>query len=134
MFCFVLVFVLFCFFHYQRSNCTTIYEESRLDWKSLDPILISEAAFAVANVCTFYRLLDITVLIAGLGALQVSFKKMFAPIVKFLALFSFIWLSFSLGTTQLYRSFEHALVEVCKHKHPAENPHDCQDVEPHFTT
>ncbi|XP_072031974.1 short transient receptor potential channel 4-like [Amphiura filiformis] len=116
------------------SNCTSIYEESRFDWHSHEPILIAEAAFAVANVFTFVRLLDITVLIAGLGALQVSFKKMFRPIFKFLALFSFVWLSFSLGTTQLYRSFEDAMLELCEHNHRIDETHDCPDNEPHFTT
>ncbi len=106
-------------------SCTSVLEESRLDWQTGEPILVAEAALAVANVFYFFRLLDTTVLIAGLGALQVSFRKMFYPIVKFLALFACIWLSFSLGTAQLYRSFEDAMVELCKHNHQADLIHEC---------
>ncbi|XP_072046558.1 short transient receptor potential channel 4-like [Amphiura filiformis] len=103
--------------------------ESRLDWYAYEPLLIAEAAFAVANVLTFVRLLDATVLVAPLGILQVSFMQMFRAVIKFLCLYTFIWVSFALGLTQLYRPYEHV-----KQKHCKEQTDELECEETHFTT
>ena len=103
--------------------------ESRLDWDPFEPLLIAEAAFALANVLTFVRLLDATVLIAHLGILQVSLMRMFRSVIKFLCLYSFIWVSFSLGLTQLYRPYEHVKIKHCLEETDGA---ECSDLT-HFT-
>ncbi len=102
--------------------------ESRLDWYAYEPLLIAEAAFAVANVLTFVRLLDATVLVAHIGILQVSMMRMFRAVLKFLCLFFFIWVSFSLGLTQLYRPYDDVRAKHCRETHGL----DCEET--HFTT
>ena len=88
--------------------------ETRHNWLTYDTLLIAEAAFALANVLTFVRLLHTVVLISGrLGVLSISLIGMVGDICKFLILFFVTWLSFSLGITQLYRPFVVAEYNKC---------------------
>ncbi|XP_072030621.1 uncharacterized protein [Amphiura filiformis] len=97
--------------------------ESRYSWSPYDELLLAEAAFALANILTFGRLLQTVVMISGrLGVLAISLFGMVGDIVKFLILFTMTLLSFALGMTQLYRPFDALKLEFC------EDDQDCPNT------
>ena len=96
------------------SQGLTFGRQTRYDWDSFDPLLVAEAAFALANVLTFGRLLQTVVMVSGrLGILEISLTGMVGDIFKFLILFSMTWISFTLGMTQLYRPFHELALQEC---------------------
>ena len=112
---------------YHSEITLTFAGNTRNNWASYDSLLIVEAAFALANVLTFGRLLQTVVMISGrLGVLQVSLTGMIGDIVKFLLLFSMTWISFALGMTQLYRPFDEIKFYQCQKNAHCFNASDCQ--------
>ncbi|XP_038070322.1 transient-receptor-potential-like protein isoform X2 [Patiria miniata] len=87
--------------------------QSRYDWSQFDPLLLAEAAFAVANVLTYLHLLHSLLILGFLGPLLISFRDMILDVAKFFIIFIFVTISFSLGLTQLYHTFEKLDLEAC---------------------
>ena len=79
--------------------------ESRFHWHPFDPLLVSEGCFALATVLTFLGALKDTVILSFVGPLRISLGGMILDIVRFFVLFFFLWISFSIGMTQLYETF-----------------------------
>ena len=71
-----------------------------------DPLLISEAAFSVATVLSFLSLLRDIVVLAFVGPLRVSLGGMISDILRFVFLFAFVWVSFGIGMTHLYQTYD----------------------------
>ncbi|KAJ8025106.1 Short transient receptor potential channel 7 [Holothuria leucospilota] len=80
--------------------------QTRFNWDPYDPVFLCEATFAVANILSFIRMIQVCVIFKFLGPLQISLSGIIVQIIKFLVIFSFVWISFALGFSQLYRSFE----------------------------
>ncbi|XP_038045003.1 short transient receptor potential channel 5-like isoform X2 [Patiria miniata] len=87
--------------------------ESRYDWHVFDPLLVAESAFALANVLTYLHLVHSLVILESLGPLLISYKSMVADVTKVAVIFIFLVISFSLGLTQLYRTFERLDLQTC---------------------
>ncbi len=71
-------------------------------WVAEEPMLISEALFAVANVFSFARIVYLFQTNPYLGPLQISLGCMLIDIAKFCFIFFLILSSFSIGLAQLY--------------------------------
>ncbi|XP_072030246.1 transient-receptor-potential-like protein [Amphiura filiformis] len=78
-----------------------------------DPALLGDALFGVATVLSFLALLRDFVVVAFVGTLRVSFGKMISDVVRFLILFIFVWISFALGMTQLYTTYDIIESAIC---------------------
>ncbi|XP_070551368.1 short transient receptor potential channel 4-like [Ptychodera flava] len=87
--------------------------ESRLYWNSYDPDLVVEALFSVANILTVLRLINIVVISKQVGPLHVSLWGMFNDIAKFLAIFCFVLMAFTMGITQLYKFYSTLRIIEC---------------------
>ncbi|XP_077985316.1 short transient receptor potential channel 4-like [Glandiceps talaboti] len=79
--------------------------ESRLVWDAFDPDLVAEGLFALANIISFIRLINVVIISKQVGPLQISLRGILYDIVKFLCIFSFILLAFTIGLTQLYKFY-----------------------------
>ncbi|XP_022086358.1 short transient receptor potential channel 5-like isoform X2 [Acanthaster planci] len=79
-----------------------------------DPLFIAEAAFAIANVLTQLGLLNAMVAMSFVGPLHISMGGMARDIGRFLLLFSIVGLAFSLGMTQIFRTYEMVRQETCE--------------------
>lgn len=73
-------------------------------WRSFDPIFVSEALFAFANVLSFSRLSYILPINEFLGPLQISLGRMIGDIVRFGAVFFVVFLAFFCSFLNLYWS------------------------------
>ncbi len=71
-------------------------------WEAYDPVLVADALFSVAKVCSFLRMISLTVVNKNVGPMQISLGGMITDISKFLFIFCFVWFAFSLGMNQLY--------------------------------
>ena len=80
----------------------------------MDILFISEATFAIASVLTFLALLHDAIILKFVGPLVVSFVGMISDIGRFVLIFVFVWISFGIGLTQLYRSFEEFEEATCQ--------------------
>ncbi|XP_002740299.1 short transient receptor potential channel 5-like [Saccoglossus kowalevskii] len=78
-------------------------DQTRNSWPGNDPNLISEGLFALANIVSFLRLINIMVINRHVGPLQISLWGMFYDIGKFLCIFFLMLLAFAIGLTQLYK-------------------------------
>lgn len=74
----------------------------RKDWPPLDPTLVSESLFAVANVFSFSRIIYLFQANQHLGPMQISLGCMLIDIAKFLFIFFLVLTSFACGLNQLY--------------------------------
>ncbi|KHN74212.1 Transient-receptor-potential-like protein [Toxocara canis] len=74
----------------------------RTQWNAYEPMLISEALFAVANVFSFARIIYLFQTNPYLGPLQISLGCMLVDVAKFCFIFILIISSFSIGLAQLY--------------------------------
>ncbi|XP_074660576.1 short transient receptor potential channel 3-like [Tubulanus polymorphus] len=76
---------------------------SRALWDTYDPMIISEACFAIANVLSFTRL-SVYILPASesLGPLQISASRMVGDIARFLTMFLMFFVAFLSGIRNLY--------------------------------
>ncbi|XP_077985405.1 short transient receptor potential channel 4-like [Glandiceps talaboti] len=86
---------------------------SRSDWPNWDPTLLSECLYAIANVISVLRILRIIVLFQFVGPMQISLMNIGWDILKFLFIFMWVWLAFSLGITQVYWSYNLQNVLTC---------------------
>ncbi|XP_072041739.1 short transient receptor potential channel 1-like isoform X3 [Amphiura filiformis] len=86
--------------------------EDRTDWNPYDPLLVAEGCFALATVLTFLGALRDTVILSFVGPLRISLGGMIVDIIRFFVIFFFLWVSFSIGLTQLYETF--CVLEVLK--------------------
>ncbi|XP_072030400.1 transient-receptor-potential-like protein [Amphiura filiformis] len=71
-----------------------------------DIALIGDALIGVATVLSFLALLRDIVVVAFVGPLRASFGGMISDIVRFFIVFIFVWISFALGMTQLYTTYD----------------------------
>ncbi|KAK3099622.1 hypothetical protein FSP39_007126 [Pinctada imbricata] len=71
-------------------------------WPMLDPTLLSEGLFAVANVFSFSRIIYLAQANQHLGPLQISLGCMLIDIAKFLIIFFLVLTSFACGLNRLY--------------------------------
>ncbi|XP_038045260.1 short transient receptor potential channel 5-like isoform X2 [Patiria miniata] len=83
-------------------------------WSPYDPLFVAEAAFAIGNVLTLLSLLNAMVAMSFVGPLQISMGSMARDIGKFLLLFSVVLLAFSLGMTQIFRTYEMVRQQTCE--------------------
>ncbi|VDI33840.1 transient receptor potential cation channel subfamily C member 4 [Mytilus galloprovincialis] len=74
----------------------------RKDWPTMDPTLIAEGLFAIANAFSFSRIIYLFQANQHLGPLQISLGCMLIDIVKFLFIFFLVLTSFACGLNQLY--------------------------------
>ena len=74
----------------------------RSQWPVLDPTIVSEGLFAVANVFSFARIIFLFQVDQYLGPLQISLGCMLIDIAKFLFIFFLVLTSFACGLNQLY--------------------------------
>ncbi|XP_070551369.1 short transient receptor potential channel 4-like [Ptychodera flava] len=88
--------------------------ESRLLWDAFDPELVSEGIFALANIISFLRLINIVIVSKQVGPLQISLWGMVNDILKFLAIFCFVLIAFAVGLTQLYKFYSALSVLECR--------------------
>ncbi|XP_071803242.1 transient receptor potential-gamma protein-like [Asterias amurensis] len=103
--------------------------DTRFEWNQHEPLLIAEAAFSVANVLTFLHLLHCLLVVESLGPLLVSMRGMMADVCKFLVIFIFVLVSFAIGLTQLYRTFEALDKVLCEASNKeASNKEDCPET------
>ncbi|XP_074649844.1 transient-receptor-potential-like protein [Tubulanus polymorphus] len=77
-------------------------EMPRSEWPDMDPTIISEGLFAVANVFSFARIIYLFQANPHLGPLQISLGCMLIDIIKFLLIFFLVLTSFACGLNQLY--------------------------------
>ncbi|XP_071804854.1 short transient receptor potential channel 7-like isoform X1 [Asterias amurensis] len=75
-------------------------------WKDDDPILLSEALFAVANVLSFSRMSYVLPVSEFLGPLQISLGRMLGDIVRFGVVFCVVFLAFFCSLYNLYWSYD----------------------------
>lgn len=85
-----------------ESNQYGLREMPRKDWPSMDPTLIAEGLFAVANAFSFSRIIFLFQANQHLGPIQISLGCMLIDIVKFLFIFLIVMTSFVCGLNQLY--------------------------------
>ncbi|XP_070548230.1 short transient receptor potential channel 4-like isoform X2 [Ptychodera flava] len=81
------------------------YSIPRGEWNQWDPTLLADAIFAVACVLSVLRLLRIIVISELVGPLQISLSKMNYDIMKFIFIFTFVWIAFGLGLSQVYWAY-----------------------------
>ncbi|VDK48068.1 unnamed protein product [Gongylonema pulchrum] len=73
----------------------------RRDWDAWEPTLISECAFAAANIFSSLKLIHIFTVNPHLGPLKISLGRMVLDIVKFLLIYFLVLFSFACGLNQL---------------------------------
>ncbi|XP_077985404.1 short transient receptor potential channel 4-like [Glandiceps talaboti] len=98
---------------YDRYEEDLSFAVSRSDWPNWDPTLLSECLYAVANVVSVLRILRIIVLFQFVGPMQISLVNIVWDVLKFLFIFMWVWLAFSLGITQVYWSYNLQDVLTC---------------------
>lgn len=84
----------------------------RTHWHAYEPMLVSEALFAVGNVFSFARIYYLFQTNPYLGPLQISLGCMLVDVAKFCIIFVLIISSFSIGLAQLYWYYD-ANTPVC---------------------
>ncbi|KAI1721291.1 transient receptor ion channel II domain-containing protein [Ditylenchus destructor] len=88
---------------YDNNGYTPRYTlQGRTHWDAYEPILVSEALFAVGNVFSFARIIYLFQTNPYLGPLQISLGCMLVDVAKFCFIFILIISSFSIGLAQLY--------------------------------
>ncbi|XP_022080005.1 transient-receptor-potential-like protein [Acanthaster planci] len=92
-------------------------------WQEFQAQLISQGAFALANMLSFLHILHHLLAFALLGPLLVSFIGMTRDVLKFFAIFGCLLVTFSIGMTQLYHKFEALDVHFCNR-----DGEPCQDT------
>ncbi|XP_072045829.1 short transient receptor potential channel 5-like [Amphiura filiformis] len=78
-----------------------------------DKILIGDALFGVATVLSFLALLRDFDIVGFVGPLRVSFGGMISDMVRFVILFMFVWISFALGMTTVYSTYDTIEIANC---------------------
>ena len=89
--------------HYQEHVTRVAY----------DPVLVSEALYGVAMVVSVLRLTNLFMVSETLGPLRISLGGMGGDFMKFLTVFSIVWVAFSLGMTHVYVSVGHTEKLIC---------------------
>nr|CAD2157864.1 unnamed protein product [Meloidogyne enterolobii] len=102
-----LIYVLWNF-----NEETTPRHLIRTHWDAYEPMLVSEALFAVGNVFSFARVYYLFQTNPYLGPLQISLGCMLVDVAKFCIIFILIISSFSIGLAQLYWYYD-ANTPVC---------------------
>ncbi|XP_072176469.1 short transient receptor potential channel 4-like [Diadema setosum] len=97
-----------------------IEKYGRVIWDAYDPMLISEGLFAIAKVLSFLRPICYTVMNRHVGPMQISLGNMMFDICKFLLIFCFVWIAFSLGMNQLYGYYSYITRTICDVNNPME--------------
>ncbi|XP_071502489.1 short transient receptor potential channel 7-like [Diadema antillarum] len=75
-------------------------------WQNNDPVFVSEALYAMANVLSFSRLSYILPVSEFLGPLQISLGRMLGDILRFAVVFFVVFLAFFCSLFNLYYSYE----------------------------
>lgn len=75
-------------------------------WHNDDPVFVSEALYALANVLSFCRLSYILPVSEFLGPLQISLGRMLGDILRFAVVFIVVFLAFFCSMFNLYYSYE----------------------------
>ncbi|XP_072030429.1 short transient receptor potential channel 3-like [Amphiura filiformis] len=86
---------------------------------SMDPndnVLMGDALFGVATVLSFLALMRDFDIVRFVGPLRVSFGRMISDMVRFVILFLFVWISFALGMTMLYSTYDTIETANCYHR------------------
>ncbi|XP_047246695.1 short transient receptor potential channel 4b isoform X1 [Girardinichthys multiradiatus] len=86
----------------------------RDSWEMLHPTLIAEALFAIANIFSSLRLINLFTANSHLGPLQISLGRMLLDILKFLFIYCLVLLAFANGLNQLYYYYATDGVKDCK--------------------
>ncbi|XP_070534007.1 short transient receptor potential channel 7-like isoform X2 [Ptychodera flava] len=73
----------------------------------MDPILLAESLFALANVLSFTRMAYVLPASELLGPLQISLGRMVYDIVRFLVVFVVVFLAFFCALYNLYWAYNH---------------------------
>ncbi|XP_064615399.1 short transient receptor potential channel 7-like [Liolophura sinensis] len=98
--------------HYKWLNPDRFY------WDVVDPVIIAEGLFAIANVLDFMRFAAYLPAFKALGTLQISFGIMLKEIFRFLGLFGLVFLAFMVSLANLfwfYRKANRTAVELAVH-------------------
>lgn len=81
-------------------------QRERSMWHNDDPVFVSEALYALANVLSFCRLSYILPVSEFLGPLQISLGRMLGDILRFAVVFIVVFLAFFCSMFNLYYSYE----------------------------
>ncbi|XP_041465629.1 short transient receptor potential channel 3-like [Lytechinus variegatus] len=81
-------------------------QRERSMWHNDDPVFVSEALYALANVLSFSRLSYILPVSEFLGPLQISLGRMLGDILRFAVVFIVVFLAFFCSMFNLYYSYE----------------------------
>lgn len=102
---FLLTF-LFWVASYMDAKHNDQMDLERKYWHQLDPILISEGAFAIATIMAYFRLLYLCRLNYYLGPLQIALGKMGNDMAQFLSIFTIIIIAFTAGLCRFYQYYD----------------------------
>eukprot|EP00058_Branchiostoma_floridae_P015624 XP_002601112.1 hypothetical protein BRAFLDRAFT_75561 [Branchiostoma floridae] len=75
---------------------------ARARWNGFEPLLVSDAVFAIFTLDVFLRAMCFLRMSRNLGSLQISFGRMFMDIIKFVIFLGLVDLAFACGFNQLY--------------------------------
>lgn len=85
-----------------HQACCLCLITARIDWLPSDPQLISEGLYAVAVVLSFSRIAYILPANESFGPLQISLGRTVKDIVKFMVIFTTVFVAFMVGMFSLY--------------------------------
>lgn len=88
----------------------------REQWKSFDPMLLSEGAFAAGMIFSFLKLVHIFSINPHLGPLQVSLGRMIIDIIKFFFIYTLVLFAFGCGLNQLLWYYADLEKDKCYHE------------------
>ncbi|GAB0092353.1 Transient receptor potential protein [Sergentomyia squamirostris] len=87
----------------------------REKWHDLDPMLLSEGAFAAGMIFSFLKLVHIFSINPHLGPLQVSLGRMIIDIIKFFFIYTLVLFAFGCGLNQLMWYYADLEKNKCYH-------------------
>ncbi|PAA76641.1 hypothetical protein BOX15_Mlig029366g3 [Macrostomum lignano] len=96
---------------HQNSELRSLH---RKYWDAYDPTLISECLFAIANIFSMLKLVNIFTINPHLGPLQISLGRMLNDILKFLFVVVLVICSFACGFNQLYWFYAYQRNKYCQ--------------------
>ncbi|KAM3723050.1 Transient receptor potential-gamma protein [Dirofilaria immitis] len=89
----------------------------RRNWDEWEPTLISECAFATANIFSSLKIIHIFTVNPHLGPLRISLGRMVLDIVKFLLIYFLVLFSFACGLNQLLWYYSVMRHQECEKYH-----------------
>ncbi|KAF7993327.1 hypothetical protein HCN44_006387 [Aphidius gifuensis] len=84
-------------------------------WHVIDPMLISEGAFAAGMIFSFLKLVHIFSVNPHLGPLQISLGRMIIDIIKFFFIYTLVLFAFGCGMNQLMWYYADLEKSKCYH-------------------